>query len=94
MIPLRDQINLIVEESTKNLQEKNHNGGLWWFVTEIIQIILFVMGAIMLLWLYAPFSLTIKFIITTIVGIVVYDVFKNFVYVRWILYKDAQGELK
>ena len=92
MIPIKDQINIIVEESTKQLQNKTSNGEIWWFITEIIQIIVFVMGAIMLLWLYAPFSLITKFIITTLSGIIIYDVFKNFVYVRWILYKESKGE--
>lgn len=92
MIPIKDQINIIVEESTKQLEQKTSNGGIWWFITEIIQIIVFVMGAIMLLWLYAPFSLITKFIITTLSGIIIYDVFKNFVYVRWILYKESKGE--
>lgn len=61
---------------------------LIWFIGEIIQIIFFVIGSIMLLWLYAPFTITVKFVLTFIGCFITYDMFKNFVYVRWILWKE------
>jgi putative flippase GtrA len=65
---------------------------LIWFITEIVQIIFVVMGGIMLLWLYAPFNALIKLGITTLTGIIIYDIFKSFVYVRWILWKESNME--
>ena len=59
-----------------------------WLIGEVIQIILMVMGGIMLLWLYAPFTLVTKFILTALATMVTFDVFKNFVYVRWLLVQE------
>ena len=81
-----------LKEATEDLMKKGSNkkkAGMIWFITEIIQIIIFVMGSIMLLWLYAPFSMLAKMAITTLAGIIIYDVFKNFVYVRYILWKET-----
>jgi hypothetical protein len=63
--------------------------GLVWFATEIVQIIIYIIGSLTLLWLYAPFSTLAKFGLSMISMIVVYDVFKNFVYVRYILWKES-----
>lgn len=72
-----------------NKKAKGISGGLVWLVTEIIQIVVCVIGAIFLLWAYAPFSSFVKAGITILSLIVVYDVFKNFVWVRWVLFKEG-----
>lgn len=63
--------------------------GLIWFIGEIVQIIVFTIGAIMLLWLYAPFSFWWKAGLSFFSLIVTYDMFKHFVYVRYILWKES-----
>ena len=72
--------------------EIKQQAALVWLITEIIQIIFIIMGGIMLLWLYAPYSFFIKFFLTLIAGIITFDIFKSFVYVRWILWKEANME--
>lgn len=59
-----------------------------WFIGEIIQIVLMIMGGIMLLWLYAPYTILTKVILTSLSILVTFDVFKNFVYIRWLLLKE------
>lgn len=66
------------------------NVKLIWLVGEIIQIIAMTMGTIILLWLYAPYSILAKIIISIIATYITFDVFKNFVYVRWILMKTEE----
>ena len=47
----------IIMETAHELINKKTNkqkAALLWFITEIVQIIFLIMGAIMLLWLYAP----------------------------------------
>jgi hypothetical protein len=71
-----------------NKKDNPEKSALIWFITEIIQMIIIVIGAIILLWLYAPFSIIVKAGITALTMIIVYDIFKSFVYVRWILTKE------
>ena len=84
-----EKVNYLVN---KELQKTatTRKTALAWFITETIQIISIIMGGVMLLWLYAPYDTYTKIGITTLVTIITYDVFKNFVYVRWILWKDNQ----
>ena len=67
---------------------KTKKQGLIWFFTEIFQFIIFVMGSLMLLWLYAPYSVLTKVLISIFSTIVIYDIMKNFIYVRYILWKE------
>lgn len=88
---LKDNIDTITYEAKKIAYAKNTNkkkGALIWFTTEIVQMIIFVMGSFMLLWYYAPFGILTKAGITFLSMIIVYDIFKNFVYVRWVLIKE------
>lgn len=72
-----------------NKKSRDVHGALVWLVTEIFQIIVCVLGSFFLLWMYAPFSLFVKAGISVLSLLVVYDVFKSFVWVRWILYKES-----
>jgi len=67
---------------------KNIDKGLMLLVGQCIEFIIFVMMSIMMLWLYTPYNLLIKILITLFFVIVTYDVFRHFVYVKWILYKE------
>lgn len=58
-------------------------------VGQCIEFIIFVMFSIIMLWLYTPYGLVVKGIITILIGIVTYDVFRHFVYVKWVLYKET-----
>ena len=82
--------NIIKEVEEHQKPSKKKQKALIWFITEIIQIIILVIGAIMLLWLYAPYNTLIKIVITTLAAIITYDIFKSFVYVRWILWKESE----
>ena len=64
------------------------NKQLLFLTTEVFEVIIMIMGAISLLWLYAPFSIITKIILTTLCGLVVFDVFRAFVYVKWILIQE------
>ena len=75
-----------------SINKVKKQAALIWLWSEIIQIIVFFMGALMLLWLYAPYHIIAKLIITLISTLIVYDIFKNFVFVRWILWKQQNEE--
>lgn len=83
-----DNINYVMDKELKKKVDSK-KAALVWLVTEIVQIVVCVIGALLLLWLYAPFSFFAKCGITTLSLLVVYDVFKSFVYVRWILLKES-----
>jgi hypothetical protein len=57
-------------------------------IIQIILIITFVMGALMLLWIYTPFSILSKILLTFISTITIYDMFKHFVYTKWLLIRE------
>lgn len=65
---------------------------LIWFIGEIIQFIAMTMFMIIMLWLYTPYAILTKGILTAVISIISYSMLKNFVYVRWILWKESQGE--
>ena len=62
---------------------------LFWFFVEIFCMFVCIIGSLLLLWLFAPFSLIIKYIISFFCLIVVFDVFKSFVWVKWLLFKEG-----
>lgn len=82
--------NIIEEIEEQKKPSKKKQKALLWFITEIIQIIILVMGAITMLLLYAPFSIFFKMCLTIIATIITYDIFKSFVYVRWVLWKEQE----
>jgi hypothetical protein len=76
------------EDKVLNQQVKSKKGAFIWLISEIAQIVVFVLGSIFLLWAYAPFSGLAKLAITFLSLIIIYDVFKSFVWVRWVLIKE------
>ena len=79
----------MAQKEVKKMNKKISTVKKVWFMFEIFQMIVFVMGSIMLLWLYAPYSMLAKMAITTLMGIIVLDVYRSFVHVRWILLKEG-----
>jgi hypothetical protein len=73
-------------EGTSNKKKR----ALIYFITQIIQINIVFIGGILILWIYTPFPLATKYLITLLTGIIEYDLFKNFVWVRWTLWKESQ----
>lgn len=67
---------------------KTKKEALIWFFTEIFQFIVFVMGSFMMLWLYSPYHFLVKLGLTIFSVIVIYDIIRNFIYVRFILWKE------
>lgn len=65
---------------------------LIWFIGEIIQFIVMTMFSIIITWLYTPYSIIGKTLITAGISIISYSMLKNFVYVRWILWKETEGQ--
>ena len=61
------------------MNKKNPN---LWFISEIIQAIILIMATIMMLWLYTPYNMLVKIIITIISLIIFYDMFRIFVVVK------------
>lgn len=61
-----------------------------WFVLETFMLITIVMTSIEMLWFYTPASMLVKFFVTLLAGIVIYDVAKNFIYVRFIMLKHTE----
>jgi hypothetical protein len=68
--------------------KKGINKGLIYIITEIIQFIIAVMFSITILWLYTPYTPIIKFILTLIGTVITYDILKNFVWIKYILWKE------
>lgn len=56
--------------------------GLWWFITEAIQLIFIFFGGLLMFWLFTPYGVFVKFGISLLVGVIAFDVFRSFLYVR------------
>ena len=59
-----------------------------WFFIEIAVMTLFVTVGIVLFWKYVDMGMLAKMAITTLVGIVIYDIYKTFTYVRYAFIKE------
>jgi hypothetical protein len=57
-------------------------------IWESIFFIFFFINSLYALYFFVPYSIILKIIITIISFIVIFDIFKNFIYVRWILLKE------
>jgi hypothetical protein len=82
-----DQASYLAEKELSKHKAKSLKEATVWFVSEIVQMLVLIIGAILLLWFYAPFSILWKFLLTFLSLIIVFDVYKSFIYVRWILIK-------
>lgn len=81
----KTQVDTVTE---KMLEEKNYNKiSIAWFWIEIAVMTLFVMVAIIQFWKYTNIVMASKFFITIMVGLVIYDIYRTFVYVRYVFIK-------
>jgi hypothetical protein len=65
--------------------------GLLWFALESLQIVAIFTGFFIMLWLYGPMGFLWKVGITFVSIGILYDVFRHFVYLKFVLWKEAQG---
>jgi len=66
-------------------QLSNKDSKIWWVITELIQLIILSMGANILLWMYAPYWIWFKLLITMVSLIITYDFMQVFIKTRLIL---------
>lgn len=63
--------------------------GTIFFIGEIINFTAVIIGSIIIFWLYAPFDIGGKILISIIGVSSFYSLMKNFIYVRYILWKES-----
>lgn len=64
---------------------------LTYYIVETILFIQVIICGYGILWLYTPFSPLYKTLMTIISGIILLDIFKIFIYIRWILFINNIG---
>ena len=84
---LKNTIKAVEGQFTKQKQTKI---SIAWFWTEIAIMTLYVSVSIVLFWKYVNIPMTYKFVITTLTGIIIYDIYKTFTYVRYLFIKEQQ----
>ena len=84
----QETVEYLVSQQMKKLEKTTRKLQLLWFIIQIIEIVIVIMGGIMLLWYYAPYTVITKWIITGITLIISTDIYKTFIYTKWILIKE------
>jgi hypothetical protein len=62
---------------------------LIFLISECIMFIFVTMLFMVLLWVYAPYSVGWKMTISFVSITIYYDVFKHFVHTKWVLFKSG-----